>query len=151
MEPLTSLLLASLGTAAQTSPSEPPAAEKPYQIARAKGPITIDGALDDPGWAGAAVVDRFYETSPGDNTEPKVKTVALLAYDDRYLYVALRCFDPDPRKIRAPFVERDAVIGTDDNVAIFLDTRNDRRSAVEMRVSPRGIQADGVFTDATFN
>ena len=38
----------------------------------------------------------------------------LLAYDDRHLYIALRCFDPEPRKIRAPFVERDQVIGTDD-------------------------------------
>ena len=146
MEPLTSLLLASLWAAAAEAP-----AAGPYHLARAQGPIAIDGDLGDPGWAGAAVVDRFYETSPGDNTEPKVKTVALLAYDDRYLYIGLRCFDPEPGKIRAPFVERDNVIGTDDNVAIFLDTRNDRRSAVEMRVSPRGIQADGVFTDATFN
>jgi hypothetical protein len=146
MEPLASLLLVSLWAQA----AEPPAAA-PFRVARAAGAISVDGDLSDPGWAGAAVMDRFYETSPGDNTEPQVRTEALLAYDERYLYIALRCFDPDPRKIRAPFVERDNVIGTDDNVAIFLDTRNDRRSAVEMRVSPRGIQADGVFTDATFN
>src|SRR5512139_522659 len=107
----------------------PPAAAEPLQVTRAGGPITLDGALDDPGWTGAAVLDRFYETSPGDNTEPAVRTVALVTYDDRYLYIGLRCLDPDARRIRAPYVERDAVIGTDDNVAIFLDTRNDRRSA----------------------
>jgi hypothetical protein len=34
---------------------------------------------------------------------------------------------------------------------VFLDTRNDRRSAQEFRVSPRGIQADAVFNDANGN
>jgi hypothetical protein len=87
----------------------------------------------------------------GDNRAPNVTTIAWLTYDDRYLYIALRCDDPDPRKIRAPYVDRDQVIGTDDNVAIFLDTRNDRRSAQEFRVSPRGIQADGIFNDASGN
>jgi hypothetical protein len=123
----------------------------PVDIRRAKGAIEIDGALDDPGWQGAAVMDRFYETSPGDNAEPKVKTLAWVAYDQRYLYIAVKCFDPEPRRIRAPYVERDDVIGTDDNVAIFLDTRNDRRSAVELRVNPRGVQGDAVFSDANFN
>src|SRR5688500_1752663 len=63
----------------------------------------------------------------------------------------VRADDPDPKKIRAPFVDRDGVIGTDDNIAIFLDTRNDKRSAIELRVNPRGIQADGIFNDANFN
>jgi hypothetical protein len=143
MDPLASLLLTALWAGAQA-----PSAAEPYHVARAQGPIAIDGDLGDPGWAGAAVVDRFYEASPGDNTEPQVRTVALLAYDDRYLYIGLRCFDPAPGSIRAPFVERDQVIGTDDNIALMLDTRNDHRSALELRVSPRGIQADGVYNDS---
>ena len=48
-------------------------------------------------------------------------------------------------------MERDQVIGSDDNVAVFLDTRNDRRSAVELRVNPRGIQGDAVYNDANGN
>lgn len=146
MPALAPMLLLSLSANAGT-----PSSVEPVHITRTGGAITVDGGLDDAGWAGAAVVDRFYETSPGDNSEPKVRTVALLTYDDRYLYIGLRCSDPEPGKIRAPYVERDGVIGTDDNVAIFLDTRNDRRSAVELRVSPRGIQGDAVFTDATRN
>jgi hypothetical protein len=80
-----------------------------------------------------------------------VRTRARLAYDDRYLYIGLLCEDPDPGKIRAPYVDRDNVLGTDDNVAIFLDTRNDRRSAQEFRVNPRGIQGDAIFNDANGN
>jgi hypothetical protein len=130
----------------------PAAEERPsIPITRAAGSIVVDGDLSDPGWQGAALIDHFYETQPGDNVEPRVKTVAWVTYDDKYFYIGVRCDDPDPRRIRAPYVERDAVIGTDDNVAIFLDTRNDRRSAVELRVNPRGIQGDAVFNDATSN
>lgn len=123
----------------------------PLAVPRASAPIAVDGELSDPGWKGAAVVDTFWETSPGNNVPPKVRTTAWVTYDERYFYVAVKCDDPDPRKIRAPYPDRDNVIGTDDNVAVFLDTRNDRRSAVELRVNPRGIQGDAVFNDANGN
>ena len=139
---------------AQAPPAPPPAAPPlppPIHIHRAEGAITVDGNLDDPGWKNAAVIDRFYETSPGNNNGPKVKTIVHLTYDDRYFYIGIRCEDPEPQKIRAPYVDRDQVIGTDDNIAIFLDTRNDKRSAMELRVNPRGIQGDGIYNDANGN
>ncbi|MCU1227671.1 MAG: hypothetical protein JWO97_555, partial [Acidobacteria bacterium] len=123
----------------------------PLAVHRATGAISIDGKLDDAGWKDAAVIDHFYETSPGDNTPPKVKTTAWVTYDERYFYIGVRCDDPEPATIRAPFVDRDAVIGTDDNVAVFLDPRNDKRSAMELRVNPRGIQGDGIYNDANGN
>lgn len=126
----------------------PPA---PMNIPKAASAIDLDGALDDAAWQSAAVIDKFYETSPSDNIPAKVRTVAYITYDSRYFYIGIRADDPEPQKIRAPFVDRDGVIGTDDNIAIFLDTRNDKRSAIELRVNPRGIQADGIFNDANFN
>jgi hypothetical protein len=143
-------LLMSLGVAAgaeEPTPGIPP----PLPLPRTQGPITVDGDLSDPGWQGAAVIDTFFETVFGDNREPTVKTVAWVAYDDRFLYLAVRCDDPEPGQIRGPYADRDQVIGTDDNVAIFLDTRGDRRSAQEFRVSPRGIQGDAVYNDANGN
>lgn len=123
----------------------------PLQISRASGEIAVDGDLSDAGWQGAAKIDRFFETQPADNIPAKIETIAWVTYDDRYFYIGVLCKDPNPAAIRAPFVERDAVIGTDDNVAIFLDPRNDKRSALELRVNPRGIQGDGVFNDANGN
>ena len=140
---LATLLAASVSGAAEPVP--------PLEVRRATGAIRVDGDLSDPGWQGAAVLDRFWETQPGDNVPPRVKTTAWVAYDDGHLYVGLRCEDPDPSRIRAPFVERDDVVGTDDNVAVFLDTRGDRMTAVELRVNPRGQQGDAVFNDATRN
>jgi hypothetical protein len=128
-----------------------PARPGPLPLPRSSGPVVLDGELGEPAWRDAAVIDAFYETVFGDNREPLVRTVALVTYDARYFYVGLRCQDDDPRQIRAPYAERDEVLGNQDNVAIFLDTRNDGRSAQEFRVNPRGIQADGVWTDATGN
>ncbi len=138
------LAAAALPAAAQQAPA-------PLPIPKTKGLITVDGNLTDPGWQGAAVIDKFWETQPGDNVEPPVKTIAYVTYDDRFFYVGVDCRDPHPEQIRAPFVDRDNVIGTDDNVAIFLDTRNDHRAAMEFRVNPRGIQGDASYNDANGN
>ncbi len=136
---------------AQTPPAPAAVPPAPTHVPRAASSIEIDGALNDAAWQNAAVFDKFYETSPSDNIPAKVRTVAYITYDSRYFYIGIRADDPDPSKIRAPFVDRDGVIGTDDNIAIFLDTRNDKRSAIELRVNPRGIQADGIFNDANGN
>lgn len=143
--------------AAQEAPAAPapaaaePSIPPPLSVPKRTGEITLDGALDDPAWQNAAVIDQFFETFPADNTEPPVKTVTYLTYDERFFYIGVHALDPHPEAIRAPYVERDSVIGTDDNIAVFLDTRNDRRSAIELRVNPRGNQGDAIYDDGSGN
>jgi hypothetical protein len=139
-----SLLL--LAAAARSQETPPPISIRP-----AAGPIEIDGDLGDPGWQGAARIERFWEANPGDNVSPPARTTALLTYDDRYVYLGFICEDPHPDRIRAPYVDRDNIVGTDDNIAVFLDTRGDKRSALEFRINPRGQQADGSYNDANGN
>jgi hypothetical protein len=146
------LCLASVALAQNPAPSnDAPPPPPPLNIPRTAVPVNLDGALDDAAWQSAAVIDQFYETSPGDNVPAKIPTTAYITYDAKYFYIGIKADDPEPAKIRAPFVDRDGVIGTDDNIAVFLDTRNDKRSAIELRVNPRGIQADGIFNDANGN
>lgn len=126
-------------------------APPPIPIHRATGKIRIDGSLDDPGWKNATRVDTFYEFKPGDNVTPKVKTEALITYDDHFFYVGFHCYDPNPKKIRAPFVERDHVFGDQDFVGMMLDTRGGGRSGLELFVNPRNIVDDGIMDDTTGN
>lgn len=121
----------------------------PVDIRYLGSPPVIDGDLSDAVWQDAGRFDSFIETSPAKNTPAAIRTLAFLGYDDSALYIAFRCDDPRVSILRAPFVQRDAVLGTDDNLAVFIDTRGDRRSAYEFRVNPRGIQADAVYNDLT--
>jgi len=126
--------------------------EAPERIQRAAGAITIDANLDDAGWKGALRREQWFETNPGDNTEPAMKTVGYLTYDDRFLYVAIESFDPDPRQIRAQLSDHDNISGnTDDFAGVILDTRNDGRTGLELFVTARGTQFDAVLDDATGN
>jgi hypothetical protein len=142
------------GLAQQPAPSKPapvPETRLHVPVRRAAGPITIDGDLSDPGWVGAAEITTFYEVEPGDNTPPQVPTKAFVTYDDRFFYVAFRCDDPEPSKIRAHYVERDRVRSDQDFVGIMLDTRGTGRTATEFWVNPYGNVDDAALDEGNTN
>jgi len=120
------------------------------RIARLTGPVSIDGDLSEDAWKRAERVDRWYETNPGDNVDPKVRSVGYLAYDDRFFYAAFEFDDPSPSQIRAPVSDRDRVSGNStDYGGVILDTRNDGRTAVLLLATPRGVQYDADSDDAS--
>ncbi len=121
----------------------------PITIARAAGRITIDGDLSDDGWRNATKVEKWYETNPGDNTEPKVHNVGYLTYDDTYFYAGFEFDDPDPGALRAPFADRDNVPSYTDYGGVILDTRNDGKTALILVANPHNIQYDSITDDAT--
>src|SRR5207249_3110665 len=86
-----------LGVLAPAARAQSSLAGETIHISRADGPIAIDGDLSDAGWRTATRVEKFYEVNPGDNVEPKVKTVGYLTYDDRFFYAAFDVSDPDPK------------------------------------------------------
>ncbi len=115
-----------------------------FEVHRAAGAIRIDGQLGDAGWKGAAHWDLPYEWQPGDNTKPPVDTEFYVTYDDKYLYAAWHCADPDPSKIRAHYMDRDSIdtFVQDDHVVLLIDTFDDERRAYQFRINPLGVQAD---------
>ncbi|HEX4499443.1 MAG TPA: DUF5916 domain-containing protein [Thermoanaerobaculia bacterium] len=123
--------------------------QETLHISRATGPIEVDGERGDPGWKGATRVETFYETNPGDNVEPKAKTVAWLTYDDRFFYAAFEFSDSHPENIRAPLTEHDDLASYTDYGGVILDTRNDGKTALEFLANPRGIQYDAITNDAS--
>jgi hypothetical protein len=119
-------------------------------IERVSGSIQIDGDLSDEGWRNASPIDRWYETNPGDNVDPKVRSTGYLAYDERFLYAAFDFEDPDPGAIRAPYADHDNISGNfTDYGGLLLDTRNDGHSAVLLLATPRGVQYDAQTDDAS--
>jgi hypothetical protein len=124
----------------------------PIQITRTTGGITIDGDLSDPGWQNATKLEEWYETNPGDNVEPKAKSIGYLAYDDHFLYAGFKFIDPTPSKIAGPYNDRDHIGGnTDDYGGVILDARDDGKTAILFLVNPHNIQYDSVSDDSTGN
>ncbi|HSL83589.1 MAG TPA: DUF5916 domain-containing protein [Thermoanaerobaculia bacterium] len=124
------------------------AATRTYEVRRADGEIAVDGRLDEAAWAGAHTFTLDYETYPGDNVPPPVRTEMWIAYDLENLYVGVRAHDPEPEKIRARLRDRDAAF-QDDFVGVVLDTFNDERRAFEFFVNPLGVQMDLLQNDVT--
>ena len=141
--------LAALSLVAAAADAQSLAGET-IHISRANGPIAVDGDLSDEGWKGATRVEKFYEINPGDNVEPKVRTVGYLTYDDRFFYVAFDLTDADPKGIRAPYGDHDSLNGTSDDFAgVFVDSMNSERTAAEFLVSARNVQYDAISDDAS--
>ena len=129
---MNAMLILAAAAHAQTSTST---RGETYAITRAKGSIVIDGNLNDEGWRDALRIDRWYEINPGDNTEPRVKNVAHLTYDDKYFYAAFEFEDPDVKRIVAPYGDHDALQNNADYGGLFLDTRNEGHTAYEFQVT----------------
>ncbi|HEX6097505.1 MAG TPA: DUF5916 domain-containing protein [Thermoanaerobaculia bacterium] len=118
-------------------------------IGPAAAPIAIDGVIGEGEWANATKYETWYETNPGDNITPSVKTVGWVTYDSRFLYFAVESTDPNPKAISAPYADHDQISGnTDDYVGVLLDTRNDGKSGYLFLVTARGVQYDAVTDDS---
>jgi Domain of unknown function (DUF5916) len=136
--------------AARTAAAQQTLSGDTIHITRASGPIIIDGDLSDAAWRNATRIDKWYEKQPGDNTEPKVKSVGYLTFDDRYFYAAFEFDDPNPAAIRAPYADRDNINGSaNDYGGILIDARNTGSNGVFFLVTPRNTQYDAISDDSS--
>jgi len=134
--------------------ASPPKTSKPAAVIYAisipefSSPPRIDGVLDDPFWESGTLIEDFTQFEPLEGGTPSEKTKAYLGHDRENLYVALRCFDSDPKAIRACLTPRDKA-PADDGVTIYLDTFNDKKRAFVFQINPCGIQTDGILTEGS--
>ena len=122
-------------------------------IARATGPIEVDGDLSDPGWKRAKPIDTWYETNPGDSTPvaPELRSTAWMTYDDQYLYAAFEFDDPDPSAIKTQLGDHDQIGGSgiSDYGGLILDPRGDGKVAQMFLANASSIEYDAISSDAS--
>lgn len=114
--------------------------------ARAPQPVILDGREDDAVWTSAITIDRFRTFTPVQDGEPRFRTVAKIAYDEKNLYVFTRMYDPSPDSIVNLMSRRD-VRTNSDWIKIMLDPYHDRRSGFEFAVNPGGVKRDYAIID----
>ncbi len=108
-------------------------------------PIELTGKLDNPAWFKANPVELNIEFKPADNVSAQQRTLVYILYDDDNIYFGFKCYDPDPKQIRANISDRDR-LWQDDYIGVLIDTYGDYQKAYELFVNPFGIQGDGIAT-----
>jgi len=92
--------------------------------------IAMDGNIDKPAWKAAEAV-FLVDTVTGQT--PRQKTFCKLLWDDQFLYAAFCCEDDFIRAVRTEYNDE---IFEEEVVEIFLDDDCDRKTYIELEVSP---------------
>ncbi|MDY8136741.1 DUF5916 domain-containing protein [Aquimarina sp. 2201CG5-10] len=103
-------------------------------------PPTIDGFINESGWDLVEWTGDFIENQPDENTPPAQQTKFKIVYDQKYLYVAYRCYDTEPDKIEKRLSRRDGFAG--DWVEINLDSYLDKRTGFSFSITAAGVKGD---------
>jgi hypothetical protein len=115
------------------------------RIPRIEASVKVDGELDEPAWAQAAVLNGFSQYAPNDGLPAADSTQVLVWYAPDAIHFGIRAFESHGAPT-ATLAERDRVFG-DDNVQILLGTFHDGRQALMFAVNPLGVQGDGALVE----
>jgi hypothetical protein len=107
--------------------------------------IHLDGVLDEPAWAAAPTVDHLTMSEPTAGATPAARTTVRVLASRDAIVVGIVCEDPDPAHIVSFTKQRDAVLDTQDHIAIVLDTFLDGRTGYLFAVNPSGARYDALI------
>ncbi len=128
------LVLGTLFVSTALAQVEPPI----YRAARTLDAITIDGRIAEFTWAALPRVGPFTNIRQADQASA-AQTQAIVAWDDRNLYVAFVCTDDTPW---GTMYERDSRLWEQEVVEVFLDPDGDGKNYPELEVSPHNVVVD---------
>ena len=111
-------------------------------------PPRIDGLANDEAWGQAQPIEGLIQWDP-DNGDPMTERTRLqLAYDDRFIYVVIRCDDRTPDRIVGGLGRRDEPPPSD-RIGIGFDPRHDHQTGYVFETNPSGVQSDFSFYNDT--
>ena len=138
------------GDASVFTSTEPARALKTGKVLHARRiagePPTIDGRLNEELWGATDMAGDLIQRDP-DNGRPMTEaTHVQVAYDDRFLYIAVTCVDTDAHAIARGLGRRDERPQTD-YVIVAFDPRHDHLTGYAFETNPSGWQGDYSFYD----
>jgi hypothetical protein len=117
---------------------------------RTEHPPKIDGILNDEPWRVASRITDFVDLQTGKPSE--IKTIVRLCYDDRALYIAFECLEPNMPQLKPAKRERDSLeIFSDECVEVFIDPEYSRTHYFHFAVNANGNLYDAEGFDQSWN
>ncbi|MCK4662078.1 MAG: carbohydrate binding family 9 domain-containing protein [Bacteroidales bacterium] len=108
-------------------------------------PPLIDGKIDDKCWENVDWGDDFIQREPYEGKAPSQETKFKILYDDKYMYIAFRCYDTEPDSIVRRISRRDGFEG--DFVEVNIDSYNDKRTAFSFTLTAASVKGDEMVTN----
>jgi hypothetical protein len=105
-----------------------------------KGPIKLDGIMDEPDWNTVKAVSQFNKKFPNDIGAPKKQTEVKYLYDEKNLYFAFKVYDSGTAIIKS--LKRDIGHDGNDGVAVVLDPLNQKTNGFYFVVSALNVQSE---------
>jgi hypothetical protein len=113
---------------------------KKYFTQALTGSITLDGLPNEEAWNAVEWGGDFIQNQPNEGASPSQATNFKILYDEKFLYIAYRCFDQAPDSIIKRLSRRDEFPG--DWVEINIDSYHDLRTAFSFTLSVSGVRSD---------
>lgn len=114
--------------------------KKKYITQLLKGTISLDGRLDEEAWNSVDWAGDFIQWQPNEGKSASQQTNFKILYDEKFLYIAFRCYDLAPDSIVKWMGRRDEFPG--DWVEINIDSYHDLRTAFSFTLSVSGVRSD---------
>ncbi len=115
---------------------------------RVRQPIRLDGLLDEQVYQTVPAISGFIQQEPREGEPATEPTEVWLLFDERFIYIAARCWDSQPHRIVANEMRRDHQnIFMNDNFAVIFDTFYDRRNGFMFYTNAVGGMSDVYVTD----
>lgn len=107
--------------------------------------VKIDGELNDEAWLNTDTAKNFFQNYPNDTLLALNQTEAWVTFDNRFLYVAFKCFTGSPvtQNMRRDF----NALSLNDIVYINFGGFDDNSNAYWFGVSHPGVQYDGAISN----
>ena len=136
-------LSATSGRLAAQTPIDLDTAPRPRAAAaRAVGPITIDGVLDDPTWAAAPIIDEFWQQKPDAGMPATERTEVRILFDDEHLYIGAELMEQPGYEPIIPTLQRDPNTRDGDAFGMMFDPFLDGTTVFSFFFNPGGAVRD---------
>ncbi|MBS1972796.1 MAG: carbohydrate binding family 9 domain-containing protein [Bacteroidetes bacterium] len=109
-------------------------------IARAKGPIKVDGDLNDTAWAYAHKAGDFWKKYPNSDGKASRKTEVKVLFDDEFLYFGFTSYDSGDVIIQS--LKRDTGHDGNEGIAIVMDPMDQKQNGFWFVVNAYNAQSD---------
>jgi hypothetical protein len=116
--------------------------ERKLQTIKISERITIDGRIDEPAWAKAAVAGNFIQNEPDEGAPATEPTSIRVLYDQDSLYLAVEARDSEINRAIVTELRKDFNRDNGDQLVIAIDTFHDERNAYQFAINPAGAKWD---------